>query len=154
MLPEAERNAFLLRVARGEAHVGIELLRRLREVGGTKPSPAATTARRTFAELQVAAGRQEQLRERREREAAEQARLAKLEALTQRENQAWASVTSLLAKHTASGYDEGVALLAELRDLALHRGQRVTFDARLAEVTAPYAGSPALQRRLKEKRLA
>lgn len=58
LLPEAERNAFLLRVARGEAHVGIALLQRLREVGGATPTPA-TTARRTFAELQVAARRQE-----------------------------------------------------------------------------------------------
>lgn len=59
----------------------------------------------------------------------------------------------LLAKRTASGYDEGVALLAELRDLAVHRGQRPAFDARLAPLLAPYAASPALQRRLKEKRL-
>jgi DNA-directed RNA polymerase specialized sigma24 family protein len=33
LLPEDERNAFLLRVARGESHVGIELLQRLRELG-------------------------------------------------------------------------------------------------------------------------
>jgi hypothetical protein len=153
LLPEAERNAFLLRVACGESHVGIALLKRLREVGGTKPTSAATTARRTFAELQAAAEHQEQLRARRERETAERARLATLEALAQREAQAWASVPNLLAKRTASGYDEGVALLAELRDLAVHRGQRAAFTTRLAEVTMPYAGSPALQRRLKEKRL-
>jgi hypothetical protein len=59
----------------------------------------------------------------------------------------------LLAKRTASGYDEGVTLLAELRDLSVHQGQRAAFDARLREVTAPYAGSSALQRRLKERRL-
>jgi hypothetical protein len=142
-----------VRVARGEAHVGIALLRRLREVGGAKPTSAATTARRTFAEIQAAAAHQEQLRAQRERETAERARLAKLETLAQREAQTWASVPNLLAKRTASGYDEGVDLLVELRDLAVHRGQRAAFDTRLAEVTAPYAGSPALQRRLKEKRL-
>ncbi|MBX0326607.1 hypothetical protein K2Z83_02735 [Oscillochloris sp. ZM17-4] len=153
LLPEAERNAFLARVARGESHVGIALLRRLREVGGTKPASPTSLARRTFAAIQAAAERQEQLRVRREREATERARLAKLEALAQREAQAWANVTSLLAKRTASGYDEGVALLAELRDLAAHRGQRAAYNTRLAEVTAPYAGSPAPQRRLKEQRL-
>jgi hypothetical protein len=153
LLPEAERNTFLVQVARGESHVGIALLRRLRAVGGTKPTSAATADRRTFAEIQAAAEQQEQLRVRREQAAAEHARLAKLEALAQREALAWASVSSLLAKRTASGYDEGIALLAELRDLAEHRGQRAAFDTRLAEVTAPYAGSPALQRRLKEQRL-
>jgi hypothetical protein len=55
LLPADERDTFLLRVARGEAHVGIDLLRRLREVGGAG-KPATTTApRRTFAELQAAA---------------------------------------------------------------------------------------------------
>jgi hypothetical protein len=54
LLPETERNAFLLRVARGEAHVGSELLRRLREVGGGGKLPTATAPRRSFAELQAA----------------------------------------------------------------------------------------------------
>lgn len=153
LLPETERNAFLLRVARGESHVGIELLHRLREVGGAGKPTTTTAPRRTFAELQVAAKNQAQLRIQREREAAERARLAKLADLAKREAQIWASIPGLLAKRTASGYDEGVALLAELRDLAVHQGQRAAFNARLAEVTAPYIGSVALQRRLKEKRL-
>lgn len=153
LLPETERNAFLLRVARGDSHVGIELLRRLREVGGAGNPTTATAPRRTFAELQLAAQNQEQLRIQREREAAERARLAKLADLASREAQIWARIPGLLAKRTASGYDEGVALLADLRDLAEHQGQRATFDARLREITTPYAGSPALQRRLKEKRL-
>ena len=153
LLPETERNAFLLRVARGEPHVGIELLRRLREVGGVGKPTTSTAPCRTFAELQVAAKNQEPLRIQRERETAERARLAKLADLAKREAQIWASIPGLLTKRTASGYDEGIALLAELRDLAVHQGQRAAFDARLAEVTAPYATSPALQRRLKEKRL-
>lgn len=66
----------------------------------------------------------------------------------------WANIPGLLAKRTASGYDEGAVLSAELRDLAVHQRQRAAFDARLAQVTAAYATSPALQRRLKEKRLA
>lgn len=153
LLPEAERTSYLLHVARGEPHVGVELLRRLREVGGAGKPTASTAPRRTFAELQAAAKIQEQLRIAREREEAERARLAKLADLAQREAQIWASIPGLLAKRTASGYDEGVALLAELRDLAVHQGQRAAFDARLREVIAPYAGSPALQRRLKEQRL-
>lgn len=78
LLPESERNEFLLRVARGEPRVDVALLQRLREVGGATAAPAATAIRRTFAELQAAAKHQEQLRIQREREAAERARLAKL----------------------------------------------------------------------------
>jgi hypothetical protein len=153
LLPEAERTALLIRAAHGEP-IGAELLRRLRQVSGTASSATTTNApRRTFAELQVAAKRQQQQRAERERQATERARLAKLEALAKREAQIWARIPALLAKRTASGYDEGVALLADLRDLAVHRGQRAAFDTRLAKVTAPYVGSVALQRRLKEKRL-
>ncbi len=153
LLPEAERSAYLLRVARGESHIGIELLRRLREIGGAGKPAASTAPRRTFADLQAAAQRQEQLRVQREQEATERARLAKLADLAKREAQIWASIPALLAKRTASGYDESVALLAELRDLAVHQGQRAAFDAKLAQVIEAYVGSPALQRRLKEKRL-
>jgi hypothetical protein len=84
LLPEAERNAYLLRVARGEAHVGIDLLRRLREVGGAGKPTSSTATRRTFAELQIAAKNQEQLRTQRERAEVERARLAKLADLAQR----------------------------------------------------------------------
>lgn len=152
LLPEAERNAFLVRVARGEP-VGAELLRRLREAGGAKRSKAAAAPRRTFAAIVAASEEVERQRMERERQEAERARLAKLEALAKREPQVWREAEQLLAKRTASGYDEGVAHLVELRDLAVHRKERATFDARLTEVLAPYVNSPALQRRLKEKRL-
>lgn len=80
-------------------------------------------------------------------------RLEKLEYLARCEAQVWSNIPALLSKRTASGYDEGVTLLAELRDLAVHQWQRAAFDARLWEVIAPYAGSSALQRRLKAKQM-
>ena len=153
LLPEAERNDFLVRLARGEPHVDVALLRRLRAVAGANTAPAAGSPRRSFEELQAAAKRQAQLRRQHERAAAEQARLAKLATLAQREAEIWASIPALLAKRNASGYDEGVARLVDLRDLAAHRGQQAAFAARLAEVIAPYAASPAVQRRLKAHQL-
>ena len=59
LLPEAERNTFLVRAARGEP-IGAELIRRLRQIGGA-PSSATTTStsRRTFTELQAVAKRQQ-----------------------------------------------------------------------------------------------
>lgn len=84
---------------------------------------------------------------------AERAWLVKLADLAKRGAQVWTSIPGLLARRTASGYDEGVALLAELRDLAVHQGQLATFDVKLAQVIGSYATSLALQRRLKEKRL-
>jgi hypothetical protein len=47
-------------------------------------------------------------------EEGERARLAKLEGLATREPQVWLQVEQLLAKSSASGYNEAVAQLAEL----------------------------------------
>jgi hypothetical protein len=152
LLPEAERNAFLVRAARGEA-IGPELLRRLRAAGGADRPAPATQPPRTFAAIAAAANGTRQARVAQEREAAERARVAALEALARRAEQVWAEVPRLLALRTARGYDDAVAHLAQLRDLAEHQGQRAAFDARLARVIAPYAGSPALLRRLQQQRL-
>lgn len=155
LLPPTERDALLVRIARGELHGRTEILRRLREVGqdGHIVLPT-TTERRTFAEIQQATHRQRQKRQQQEQAEAERARLVKLDDLARRETQVWQKVEQGLARRTASGYDEAVALLSELRDLAQHRGQRNQFDERLATVLAPYASSAALQRRLKQVRLA
>jgi len=152
LLPELERNSLLVRAARGEP-IGAELLRRLREVGGV-PRPAASgAARRSFSAIVAAAEVVRQQRKAREQQAAERARLAKLDALAQREQQVWAQLPGLLAERKASGYAAAVAHLADLRDLAVHRKQRAAFDTRLSEVLAPYASSAALLRRLREQKL-
>ena len=151
-LPEAERNAFLARAARGEP-IGAALLRRLREVGGVARPAGSTAPRRSFSAIVAAAEDVQRQRLARERQEAERARLAKLEALARREGQVWAQIPGLLAQRTARGYDEAVAHLAELRDLAVHRKQRAAFDARLQGVLAPYMASAALLRRLREKQL-
>lgn len=152
LLPEAEQQAFLVRAAQGDL-IGAELLRRLRVVGGVERPAPSSAPRRTISELQTVAEVVKRNREARERRAAEQARLAELEALGRREAQVWAEVPLLLAKRTASGYDQAVAHLVSLRDLAAHRGQQAQFAVRLDEIIAPYATSNALQRRLKEQRM-
>ena len=152
LLPEAERNALLVRAARGEA-VGPELLRRLRELGGQARPSARNTPRRTFSEIEQAAEGVRQQRQKREQQAAERARLARLEALAKREEQVWAEIPGLLALRTARGYDDAVTHMTELRALAIHQKQRAAFDARLRDMLVPFAGSAALMRRLREKKL-
>ena len=47
-----------------------------------------------------------------------------------------------------------MALLAELRDLAVHQGKRAVFDVKLAQVIAAYAGLAALHKDLTAQPLA
>ena len=56
LLPADERDAFLVRLARGEPHLDLALRRRLREVAGPAGDSAPSTApRRAFAQLLAAA---------------------------------------------------------------------------------------------------
>ncbi len=89
----------------------------------------------------------------REQQAAERARQARFDALAEREEQVWTQILDLLAQRKASGYEQAVAHLAELRDLAVHRKQRPAFDERLTDLLKLYPPSPALQRRLREHKL-
>lgn len=152
LLPEPERNTFLARAARGEP-IGAELLRRLREVGGAARPAASGAARRTFSTIAAVAEQVRGERQKRERQKHERAQLAKLEALAKREEQVWEHIPRLLGQRTAAGYEQAVAHLAELRDLAAHRKQRAEFDLRLGRLLAPFASSAALLRRLREQKL-
>ena len=59
----------------------------------------------------------------------------------------------LIARKTAPAYDEAVALLVELRDLANHRGERSRFDEQIDALQAEYSTRPALLERLRKARL-
>ncbi len=152
LLSEAERTSFLVRAARGEP-IGAELLRRLRAVGGGQRPSASPPQQRTFRSIREVARTLRRKRENAEREAVEHKRLAALGALAQRAEQVWSQIPELLALRTAKGYDQAVAHLVELRDLAEHRNQRAAFDARLSELLGAHPASPALGRRLREQRL-
>ena len=52
--------------------------------------------------------------------------------------------------HEARPYDEAVALLAKLRDLAVSQNRLAEFGARLSSLQAQYAGRPAFQERLRK----
>jgi hypothetical protein len=77
-LPEAERNRYLLRVIKGESHVGAELLLHLRKQRGKQNTSMGTDSRRTLAELIAIAQNKQQAREQKERQAAEKARRKQL----------------------------------------------------------------------------
>lgn len=152
LLPLAERDAFLIRVARGDPHAGMELMRRLRVVGlrqGGQPAPEQT-ARRSLATLQALATQHEQRREQRQREAAERARIKRLNALAEREPEAWQQVVALIERKQGTPYDEAVALLVELRELAVHRNQSARFAQQFNELMAKYQSRSSLLDRMRE----
>jgi hypothetical protein len=147
-LSPEEKDAFLLRLAQGEPHLSLALNRRLGALRGA--SQPNTAQRRTVSELFVAA---EALRERKRREQAAQAeakRIAELEALARRGDDAWREVDALIQKSQAKPYDEAVRLLAKLQELAVHQGTEAAFQERLNPIYDQYRRRHSLLKRLRK----
>jgi hypothetical protein len=159
-LQEAEKRALLVRLIRGdEPHLRAELVRRFRNSRAASPSDT-TAGRRTVGELLGAAKQRTEERRRREaeraarerarqeREAAE-ARERHLTSLARRETEAWGEVEALIATKQPGKYDAAVALLRDLRELAVRSGRREEVEARLGRLHEQHAKKPSLISRLR-----
>jgi hypothetical protein len=151
-LSPAERDAFLVRLARGEAHLSLTLNRRLQELAGL-PRPAVSAPRRTWGELWATADRLRREAKRRAAAAAEAKRIQELQAFASREAEAWREVVALIEEKKSASYDKAVALLVKLRDLADYQGRTADFQTRVADLQERYANRPALCGRLQRARL-
>ncbi len=145
-LPEAERDAFLLRLARGEANLSAALNRRLYELAGVTRD--ADQPERTVKQLRRAAeGARAEEKKKRAQEA-ERQRLKALSELSQREEQVWQEVDGLIRQKQAKAYEEAVGRLLRLRDLAACKEKKTAFEERLRRLREQHSRLPALQRRL------
>lgn len=153
-LPERERNAFLVRIAQGDLQAGHELLRRLRQVGGAPDSfSPAPMSRRTLASILEAADLIKEEREERERQEAEQARQKRLATLEKREPETWSQVTALIEQKKMKAYDEAIALLCQLQELAEDQGRIEGFNTQIAAIRTRYKNRPALLDRIQRAEL-
>ena len=158
----ADKDALLLRVVDGDPYVGVELRRTL-----TPPpsDPGHTAPRRTVAELLADA---RAVRAERERLAAEQrarqraarekaaaaARAQHLDALASQGEAAWQRVDALIRATKPKDYDQAVALLIDLREIAERDGQSLDVERRVQRIRDTYPRRPALQERLDRAGLA
>ncbi|MEW6211265.1 MAG: hypothetical protein AB1631_23065 [Acidobacteriota bacterium] len=151
-LSDEERNDFLIRLARGESNLDIQLIARLRKLDESK-SAVPTLPRRTVTELIAAAGEKERSRRERKRQEAEKARIKRLNEMSKREPQMWDEVFALIAKKQPKAYDDAIRLLVDLRDLAEHLGQPERFQSRINGIYEQYSNRPGLLDRMRRARL-
>lgn len=144
-----EGDAFLLRLAQGEAHLSVELNRRLQELTGSTRHGQVEPQRTVGQLLQRAQQIQVQAR-RKQAEEAETKRIQELEVLAPRSDQAWQEVETLIQKSQSKAYDEAVQLLAKLRELAMYQGQEAIFQQRLNQIYRQYSSRTSLLRRLRQ----
>lgn len=139
-----EKDALLRRLLEGDASVTAELQRRLRQYGQADQSPG-----RSVAELKLQADasnkrhRQACLAEKARREAEQaaaeekqrQQRVAQVAKLGER---AWQEVLDQISRRQPKGYEMATRLLADLRALAIERGEQAAFEERLDRIVAEH----------------
>ena len=149
-LSRQEHEGFLLRLARGEPHLSLALVKRLRDlVGGPSGRSSAQVPRRSARDLLSEVQRRQEEERRKRAGAAERKRLRDLEALAEREAEAWQEVEALIQQGTGSAYDKAVQLLLKLRALAIHKTEEIAFERRMSQVCEQYSRRSALLRRLR-----
>jgi len=162
-LPGNEKDDILAKLIAGEDLApATELLQRFikeRDAGG--PRTAEQKKRRTVGELlraaeehaeqqrRLAAQKAAKEKARREREAAI-SREKHLDEITGRDPKLWNEVENLIATKQPKSYDHAVKLLVDLRDLAVRRGKREEFGARLDALYVAQARKPTFIERLRK----
>jgi hypothetical protein len=158
-LPEKDKDAYLLRVARGELNVPNELRLRFVTEHQVSSSRAPLPPRRQVASLigraekfreerQVAEAARREAEEARRRDERAREREAHLERLRGQEQQLWGQAEALARRKTPGDYDRAIVLLRDLRDLAERRNGREEFMTRLDAFRAANVKKPSLMRRL------
>jgi hypothetical protein len=148
LLPEQRRNDYLLRLARNEAGLSNLLVRELRELGGTNKTTAPEGERITYAKLLAESRDIEERREREQREQEQLARQRYLQNIHEQPNTYWDKVEQAVKRTTASGYDEALGLLVDLRDAAEYFQESQQFQTRFQSWVQPHVRRQSLIKRL------
>ncbi|NJR70313.1 MAG: hypothetical protein HC771_18000 [Synechococcales cyanobacterium CRU_2_2] len=155
-LTTEEHIEYLLRAMRGETHVGQELLQRLRFEFGSEADEEEELEGlpgRSLGDLMAIAQQKQQQRKQQAAQAEQQAREQYLDALVPKQEALWQEVTRLIELKTARGYEQSVAILVDLKAVALLQGKVVDFMERVQVLVDRYSGRSALKKRMKDANL-
>jgi hypothetical protein len=104
---------------------------------------------RTAARLRLAAEKRAEEKARKEREAAI-ARAKYLDEIAGQQPKLWGEVESLIATKLPKSYDQAVALLLDLRDLAAREAKVGAYDFRIEAIRMAHARKPSFIERLRK----
>ena len=150
-LAEDEQLEFLRRVVRGESNVSAQLRLRLRAIANRQDpaiSAAKSEPRRRLSDLLESAAQRARQRDKRAMRQQEKARLRKLETVAQQESQLWTQVIALIAQKQTKAYDQAVAILKDLGELAEHHQRLEAFAAQVHQFQQQHSSLSGLRWRL------
>jgi hypothetical protein len=148
--PEIDKDEWLSRLIIGTEPppaISRELLLRYRQ---EHPLPAAAPkdGGRTVAELLSTADSRAEVRHQAEADRVQRARNEVLDRLAAREEETWKSVEALIVSTRPANYDQAVATLTDLGELARREHNEASFTAHLREIRRRHAAKSSFLRRL------
>jgi hypothetical protein len=146
-LAREECDEFLFRMVKGEAGLSLALKHELRGIFKTAPFPK-DSPRRSVRQLLKAAQRLREQTAQRQKEEAEKRRIEELKKLAEREAQAWQDVETWIQRGQAKTYDDAVAQLLKLRELAEFQNTQTEFSQRINQVRERYQSRHSFIKRL------
>lgn len=153
-LPEPERNDFLARLLQGELNLNRKLTQRLQSLS-PKPTPQilSDSPGRSLAELITLSTESKKLRKQKEKQAAKQEKIKKIQELAPRESDIWEQVFHEIGCKQAQAYDRALVHLLNLQDIAEYQGKLPEFQARVRTIQEDYSRLSGLMSRLQKFQL-
>lgn len=149
LLPQAEKDDFLLRLARGEAGLQAILQRRLKALA---PAPAPSTRsapQRKVRDLQALAASICSTREAAEKAAQEKARQLRLAQISRDKDVLWREVHFYIQRRKGDDYARAVQVLLDLQAAADQARERVEFDRLLEQLVREVGRLSSLMAKMK-----
>lgn len=148
LLSEKECKNFLTRIAKGEKHINLKLLKRLQEFSSNNKTDSDYIQRRTINEiLELANNISEQMKEQERLKKEENIRI-KMDGIAKDESIFWNKVFSLIETKQTKSYDEAVKILLELQDLSIYYKKNDQFQLKISQIYKKYKNLPGLKSRL------
>ncbi|MCT7985454.1 hypothetical protein NG796_19450 [Laspinema sp. A4] len=153
-LSEEERNDFLARLLQGELNLNLTLSQRLQSFS-KKPTlqTLSNSPGRSLSELLTLAVQLNTLRKQKEKQAAKQEKIKKIQELAPRESEIWEQVFHEIGTKHVKAYDRAIVHLLNLQDIAEYQGKLPEFKARVRQIQEDYKNLRGVMSRLREFKL-
>ncbi|MEC4803007.1 MAG: hypothetical protein SAJ12_20080 [Jaaginema sp. PMC 1079.18] len=150
-LPRSECDRFLFDLLNHKSGLAINLKQKITPF--LPQVQESTPPQRTIETLLAKAADYQKEREKQDKAAQKAQKIRELEILIPRKAELWQFVESAIACKTAYSYDEAIAQLIELRELAEYQNQLSAFHKKIGELCDRHSKKSALIKRIQKAKL-
>lgn len=152
-LPNEVKEDYLKKILAGEPNLTIQLKREIDTRFKPKKKEKKSTGKLNFGDLLKAAEKEQNKRIEAEKKQVEKARLKRLENIEKNKEEILKEIDFNIVKGTGKSYDEALAKILDLRDLAVHKGEEKEFGLWIAKLRKTMGRKPSMVKRLDKNNL-